>query len=295
MKKYISLVLMLATSLCSATPTVADVEGAMAANNVQLVEQLSKEVLAVHPSSARANYYLAQAYYNEGKIGLAHSHLLSAQVDDPTLKFTNNPALFEKLLKETTPVVAHSKVASNEWLLYWLFGGIFLVCVIAVVLISKRAKKAPQSETYSVPTKVHNYNTKERTYISEPRRTTIEREIKPICRPTSPERYYRESTPSPSPTVVNNYHNSGGFGGNGFVEGMIVGELLSTHHSSPTYYDSTGVVEERRSSSYSDDTSSNIWDSGSSSNSWDSSSSSSSSWDSSSSFDSSSSSSSSDW
>lgn len=310
MKKLLVLLMLAGSALAS--PRVQDVQNAMAQNNAPLVEELSKQVLAEHPNSAKAHYFLAEAYYHEGRVGLAHSELLSAKQLDSALSFTNDTNRFYNLLARTeasksrevniaatqtgtTAEVAIDTPKKSSGGFWTLMGWIFLIGIIWYILyyIYKCVTYKPFNDG---PTRIFASENPTRPLSpSSISAATYAQQSAHVPSQTS-------AAPTTSGTIVHNHYgstSSGGIGGNGFVTGMVAGaaldELLNSHSRAyvPTY---SNPIQDQN---YNAGTGSNTdWDSGSSGSSWDNTSSSSSSssnsgWDDSSS--SSSSDSSSSW
>jgi len=85
MKKYLLLILF---PFCvdATSPTIAQIEKAMQQGNLAQVEQMSKEAVQEHPKSAKAHYFLGQAYFNENKIVKANVEFMAARKKEPKLK-----------------------------------------------------------------------------------------------------------------------------------------------------------------------------------------------------------------
>ena len=103
MKKVLLLVMPLFAY--AASPSIADIEQAMHFGKVEQVEQMSKTAVAEHPNSAKAHYFLGQAYLNENKLNLAYVELSKAQELDPSLRFTKKPDIFKDMLARSKPII----------------------------------------------------------------------------------------------------------------------------------------------------------------------------------------------
>jgi hypothetical protein len=309
-----------------AEATFEQIEGLIQQHNYTAAEQGLEVIIKNHPQSAKAFYAMAQAQAGLGNLEKAKKALDIATGLNPTLDFA--PAGSVASLKEAiTPQT--KKIEAVEESHFWPnFAYFALLCGFTAAcyfLYSVYARKRDEDEG-------NGY-----TGGSTPKDPTP-RGPSPSVAPTTPSASYASSytpskpastttastasyTPTPAPmysapmpthtTVVNN--NSGS---SDFLTGVIVADMLNSHHHDTTRVVEREVVREvpapSRSSSWDDDSSSrsssrsSSWDDDSSSkksSSWSSSSddSSSSSWSSSSSDSSSSwgsdssSSSSSDW
>jgi len=285
---------------------------------VPLVEQLAQQVLAEHPNSARAHYYLAQAYLHENRQADALAQLQKAQQLDSTLGLAASAVQFNKMLAQAQQGVGggaqvqyanvvqvqptqHSADSSNA--VWWLLGAGLVVVMVSVLIINSVAKRRRELET--------SENNRLLAQIEAERAkkgasTVTDEQLEQadwfaqranyFASDTLPKRADIYCETAPAPRVVNNYYpnsnaqrTSSGSTVGGFVAGAAVGylanEMLSNHHHSSSSSDNNP--------SWDNSSSSSNWDAGSSSNSWDSSSSSS--WDSSSSSSWDSGSGSSDW
>ncbi|SDV49924.1 tetratricopeptide repeat protein [Chitinasiproducens palmae] len=70
-------------------PTVNDVERAVQRGDYPGAEQMLSEVIAAHPSSARAHYLYAQVLDRDGKATQARDEIARARTLDPALGFTD--------------------------------------------------------------------------------------------------------------------------------------------------------------------------------------------------------------
>jgi SOCE-associated regulatory factor of calcium homoeostasis/Tetratricopeptide repeat len=323
MKKILlSIALAIASVAAVAEPSFDQMQELIAQKQYAAAESGLEVIIQNHPASAKAFYSMAQAQAGLGHLDKAQFALNKARGLDPTLKFAST-ANVEALQAAITPQAA--KIQKVETGTNWL---VVLLTVIACAIIGwiaylfyKKDKPAEADASPKVsdpiPTPPAPEAVTPRTVTPAPARIgTADVDNEPYVAPRRSEyssRYASGYNPTPAPvyvapqpqTVVVNNSNDG------FVTGMLVGEMMSSHH------DHTRVVEREvirevpvretysppsRSSSWDDDSSSkssysssSSWDddrSSSSSSGWSSSSdsSSSSSWDSGSS-----SSSSSDW
>lgn len=298
--KYFILMLAFIASAVFAEPTFDQMQDLIAQKQYAAAEQGLELIIKNHPNSAKAFYSMAQTQAGLGRLDKAQFALNKARGIDPTLKFaeqSNIEALQVAIMPQTTKI---QKVESGiNWLVVFLTVlGFFIIGYLAYMFFKKDKPAAepftghvppqPMPEPPTSPSDSSYTRTYKSTTQSTPRYTSS----------YSPS----YSSPVPQTVVVNN-------GNDGFVTGMLMGEMMSNHN----HHETTRVVEREvirevparetytptaQSSSWGGgSSSSSSWDDdsrkSSSSSSWGSSSDSSSSWDSgSSSSDSSSSSSS---
>src|SRR6202020_1089091 len=84
------------------TPAVADTDPTMdqiytaaAGGHLDQAQQMITQVLADHPTSAKAHFVQAELYAKEGKTSLARSELATAEQLKPGLPFANPRAVQE--------------------------------------------------------------------------------------------------------------------------------------------------------------------------------------------------------
>src|SRR6266403_752271 len=70
-------------------PTMDQIYTAAAGGHLDQAQQMITQVLADHPTSAKAHYVQAELYAKEGKTGLARSELATAEQLKPGLPFAN--------------------------------------------------------------------------------------------------------------------------------------------------------------------------------------------------------------
>ncbi len=76
-------------ALADADPTMDQIYTAAAGGHLDQAQQMITQVLADHPTSAKAHYVQAELYAKEGKTGLARSELATAEQLKPGLPFAN--------------------------------------------------------------------------------------------------------------------------------------------------------------------------------------------------------------
>jgi len=112
MKKYLLLAL---CPLCiyAGSPTIQQIELAMEQGNITQVEQMSTEAVKEHPNSAKAHYFLGQAYFNENRMAEAKTEFITAQNLDPKLSFTKKPEMFSDMLSRSSVQISNSNKAAS--------------------------------------------------------------------------------------------------------------------------------------------------------------------------------------
>ena len=340
-KMLIALALSFAALTATAEPSFDQMQTLIEQHQFAAAAQGLEVILQAHPKSAKAFYSMAQAQAGLGHLDKAALALDKAQGLDPELNFASERQV-KDLRSAITPQVA--KIDKIEESHFWrnLFIVLGLAGLLASIIYFARkvtnALDAPKDheehfnpytkgvtdkelfeKEKSVPEPESEIKKKQFSYAS-----SVSREMSPRSTYSAPAATQTPPAPAPymsgpvSPTIVNNHYGSNN---DGFVTGMLVGEMMSDHHNTtvierdviverPVYVETqpqyvvpapSGIEPVRssywddtpstssRSSSWDDDSSSR---SSSSSSSWSSSdsSSSSSSWDSSSSDSSSSSS-----
>jgi len=76
-------------AFADADPTMEQIYTAAAGGHLDQAQQMITQVLADHPTSAKAHYVQAELYAKEGKTGLARSELGTAEQLKPGLPFAN--------------------------------------------------------------------------------------------------------------------------------------------------------------------------------------------------------------
>jgi hypothetical protein len=77
------------TALADSDPTMDQIYTAAAGGHLDQAQQMITQVLADHPTSAKAHYVQAELYSKEGKTALARSELATAEQLKPGLPFAN--------------------------------------------------------------------------------------------------------------------------------------------------------------------------------------------------------------
>jgi hypothetical protein len=328
MKKILVAVMFGLLSLTAfAEASFDEIQGLINSKNYAAAEAGLEVIIKNHPNSAKAFYAMAEAQAGLGNLEKANKALNLAKGIDPTLKFVSEGSV-RSLEQAITPQTA--KITYEEPSHFWRNLLLILaVGIIAYILHRFLVRKYDTGDGGSI------YGYSEPPQGPSPITPSAKKEVKdtPVIRPaykgttqTKATETPAQSAPSPAPVATPVYHSQpaptttviNNSSNDGFLTGMIVGNMMSNSHHDHTTVIEREVVRETpsrssswddtparssssssssRSSSWDDDSSSSkssSWDDSSSSrsSSWDSdSSSSSSSWDSSSSD----SSSSSDW
>jgi len=82
-------------AFADADPSVDQIYAAASAGHLDQAQQMITQVLADHPTSARAHYVQAELYSREGKTALARSELAAAEQLKPGLPFASPRAVQE--------------------------------------------------------------------------------------------------------------------------------------------------------------------------------------------------------
>src|ERR1700737_4282631 len=126
-------------AFADADPTMDQIYSAAAGGHLDQAQQMISQVLADHPTSAKAHYVQAELYAREGKTGLARSELSTAEQLKPGLPFAN-PRSVQELKAQlglrtgaTSPTVIRSVPAEPHFpwgtvlILAGVVGVLFLV------------------------------------------------------------------------------------------------------------------------------------------------------------------------
>jgi hypothetical protein len=308
------MILALVATSAFAEPSFNQVQDLIGRQQYAAAEAGLVEIIKNHPNSAKAYYSMAQAQAGLGNLDKARYALDKATGLDPTLSFASGSQV-QSLREALTPQVKKIEMVEETHYVRNTLLLIFMISAIWLIVAHVRRKNKEAEDDYDDKTHSFTPVTPVSPTPSPVRAEPIVKEVKPEVKKEekkapAPTPSYAYSAPVPTPqpvhttTVVNQSND-------GFLTGMLVGNMLSNHHDHVIEREVVREVPSRsyessssRSSSWDSDSSSSSWDSDSSSSSrsssWDSdSSSSSSSWSSSdsssSSWDSGSSSSSSDW
>lgn len=296
--KKIFAILLLVAGAAFAEASFDQIENLIEQRNYAAAEHGLEGIIANHPNSAKAYYAMAQAQAGLGNLEKARYALDKATGLDPDLKFASSSNV-ASLREAITPQVAKIERAepSHFWrnlVLALVLGGILYWCYIVYKRDEEEdkptggsaPKPTPPAPPAAAATPVSPTPAAPSSFgYSDPRAST------PTPPPVQPAPVATTTYVAPQPTIV--HHTTTVQNNNdGFVTGMLVGEMLSNHHdhtrvverevirevpapSRDTSWDTPSTPAPSRSSSWDDSSSS-------SSSSWGSSSSSDSSWSSSS-------------
>lgn len=294
MKKFLVAIMFgLMAIAAQAEATFDQVQTLIEQKNYQAAEQGLEVIIKNHPQSAKAFYAMAQAQAGLGNLDKAQKALNIATGLNPTLDFA--PASSVASLKQAiTPQVAkiesieESHTVRNTILIIFVIGMGFVV--YSVYRRNKEAEEAmlkKQQEHEEAMEQVRARMAADRekdrkaasefasSYTPRPAYQGAQRTVN-TTPPAQP------AQPAPTTTVINNTTSNSS---NDLLTGVLIGNMLSDHHS----HDTTRVVERERVIEREVPSKSSTWDdtpsrSSSRSSSWDddssSSSSKSSSWDS---------------
>lgn len=305
MKKILLLVIPLFAY--AASPSIAAIEQAMNQGKVEQVEQMSKTAVAEHPNSAKAHYFLGQAYLNENKLNLAYVELSKAQELDPSLRFTKKPDMFKDMLARSKPVISstpikempsqiskESKTDNSGWLQTLLIAiGITLGTIGGLFYLKKTKRKNDQANDLGpdfylddeldkqVDTKIQNND----------EAVTLKDKTNESLNTTKNNRAFNKNVPYASGGVVvtrERIITKESNNDSGLLTGLILGNMLSGSSRHETIVNNNETIINNPSQNdtsdssgdFAGDSSSNsIFDSSSSESSWGDSSSGSSSFD----------------
>ncbi|WP_255538868.1 tetratricopeptide repeat protein [Polynucleobacter sp. AP-Latsch-80-C2] len=143
-----SLVL-LTSNTVFAEPTLPEVYQAVQAGQLGKADAMMKEVLQLHPNSAKAHYVAAELYLKEGRLEAARSHFLQAENLAPGLPFAQAESV-QKLQMQLassagTPVAGSSSIFSNP-----LFWGLIAILVIGTIIVMRRRNR-DAVQVYNAP------------------------------------------------------------------------------------------------------------------------------------------------
>ena len=220
-----------------AEPTFQQIEGLINNHQYQAAELGLEQIIQSHPQSAKAFYAMAQAQAGLGNLEKAQFALNKAKGLDPELKFASSSNI-ESLEQAITPQTAKIEVVteSHFWRDFMYF---VLFCVFAVALVffyGVYARKRdeddgnkgssggvpPITPVPPTPRSTYTPTPSATSYTSTPSATSAPSMASPTINATPAPVYHS----APQPAVVNN--NYGG-GNDGFVTGMLVGEMLNSH------------------------------------------------------------------
>ena len=132
-----------------ADPTMNQIYEAAAGGHLDQAQQMITQVLADHPTSAKAHYVQAELYAKEGKNALARSELGTAERLNPGLT-SFNPRSVQELKSElglsprsTGPQIVSVPARSAP---HFPWGGLFIGLIVIGVLMMLFRRRTPNSQ-----------------------------------------------------------------------------------------------------------------------------------------------------
>jgi hypothetical protein len=248
-KKYLlGLVMMLITAIAFALPSPHQIEDALAAHDYDTAKSMTQEVLRERPDSARA--HLLDAFILEhvdGNISAANVELQSASNLDKNGDVKNS-SLFGRTVAEIdaksqvvrqaqqssqvqqqqfqSPVAAAyvpPEKHSGHGFLIFLLVLVVVVAFLAWLFIRGATRKdiVIEKHVYHTDSSGNRLGSGDRAYISSP-----------VAQPAIVHQTYGQPAVSSGPVIINNSGGYGrGYGSDGFVEGMLVEEMIEDNRS----------------------------------------------------------------
>ena len=138
----------------AADPTMNQIYEAAAGGHLDQAQQMITQVLADHPTSAKAHYVQAELYAKEGKISLARTELATAERLNPGLTSFSPRSVQElksQLGQNTRPTGSQiiSTPARSEAHFPW--GGLIIGLIVVGVLMMLFRRRTPQYPVMSSP------------------------------------------------------------------------------------------------------------------------------------------------
>jgi hypothetical protein len=118
-------------------PTLDQIYAAASGGHLDQAQQMISQVLADHPTSAKAHYVQAELYAREGKTPLARSELATAEQLKPGLPF-ENPRSVQELKAQLglrTGVVGPTMVRSAPEPVHFPWGTVLILAIVVGVLL----------------------------------------------------------------------------------------------------------------------------------------------------------------
>jgi hypothetical protein len=139
------LLLLFATNLYAAEPTLSEVYQTAQAGHLQEAEAMMTQVLNAHPDSAKAHFVKAEILAKEGRIAEARTEFYTAQRIQPSLLFAK-PVAVDMLKRKLaiTDQVSNETVAPKSGIsstsLIW--GALIVIAFIVWMIIRSRSRPA---------------------------------------------------------------------------------------------------------------------------------------------------------
>jgi hypothetical protein len=133
----------------AADPTMHQIHEAAAAGHLDQAQQMITQVLADHPTSAKAHYVQAELYAKEGKTGLARSELGTAERLNPGLTEFDSYSVQELKLqlglgnRSTGPQIVSLPGRSAP---HFPWGGLFIGLIVIGLVMMLLRRRTPYSQ-----------------------------------------------------------------------------------------------------------------------------------------------------
>jgi hypothetical protein len=125
-------------AFADADPTMEQIYTAAAGGHLDQAQQMITQVLADHPTSAKAHYVQAELYAKEGKTGLARSELGTAEQLKPGLPFANPRSVQElkaQLGLRTEGAMSPTVIRSVPAAPHFPWGTVLILAAVVGVLL----------------------------------------------------------------------------------------------------------------------------------------------------------------
>jgi len=137
------------TAFADSEPTVDQIYTAAAGGHLDQAQQMITQVLADHPTSAKAHYVQAELYAKEGKTSLARSELATAEQLKPGLPF-ESPRAVQELKSElgirTNALGGPSGFRSAPAAARFPWGTVLILAVVVGVLLMLFRRRSPPAQ-----------------------------------------------------------------------------------------------------------------------------------------------------
>jgi uncharacterized protein len=144
-------VAMTSPAFADSDPSVDQIYLAAKSGHLDQAQQMITQVLADHPTSARAHYVQAELYAREGKTGLARSELGTAEQLKPGLPFENPRAVQElkaQLGLRTGTISGPTMIRSAPEPARFPWGTVVILALVVGVLLMVFRRRTPPYAQY---------------------------------------------------------------------------------------------------------------------------------------------------
>jgi hypothetical protein len=137
-------------AFADADPSVDQIYAAAQGGHLDQAQQMISQVLADHPTSARAHYVQAELYAREGKTSLARSELGTAEQLKPGLPFENQRSVQELKAQlglrtgVTSPTVIRQVPAARSF----PWGTVLILAGVVAILLMVFRRRTPYVQQY---------------------------------------------------------------------------------------------------------------------------------------------------